>query len=86
MSSTPLLDAASSSWMQKAWVEQELLRELESKIQKDLGSSRVRLAVEVIPQEKVEKRIYMPEDKAKAMISGNEEIGNLVKDFGLDVK
>lgn len=71
---------------QKAWVEQELLRELESKIQKDLGSSRVRLAVEVIPQEKVEKRIYMPEDKAKAMISGNEEIGNLVKDFGLDVK
>ena len=71
---------------QKAWVEQELLRELESKIQKDLGSSRVRLAVEVIPQEKVEKRIDMPEDKAKAMISGNEEIGNLVKDFGLDVK
>lgn len=71
---------------QKAWVEQELLRELESKIQKDLGSSRVRLAVEVIPQEKVEKRIYLPEDKAKAMISGNEEIGNLVKDFGLDVK
>lgn len=71
---------------QKAWVEQELLRELESKIQKDLGSSRVRLAVEVIPQEKMEKRIYMPEDKAKAMISGNEEIGNLVKDFGLDVK
>ena len=71
---------------QKAWVEQELLRELESKIQKDLGSSRVRLAVEVIPQEKTEKRIYMPEDKAKAMISGNEEIGNLVKDFGLDVK
>ena len=71
---------------QKAWVEQELLRELESKIQKDLGSSRVRLAVEVIPQEKVEKRIYMPEDKAKAMISGNVEIGNLVKDFGLDVK
>lgn len=71
---------------QKAWVEQELLRELESKIQKDLGSSRVRLSVEVIPQEKVEKRIYMPEDKAKAMISGNEEIGNLVKDFGLDVK
>ena len=71
---------------QKAWVEQELLRELESKIQKDLGSSRVRLAVEVIPQGKVEKRIYMPEDKAKAMISGNEEIGNLVKDFGLDVK
>lgn len=86
MESYKLLEFYVQNSSQKAWVEQELLRELESKIQKDLGSSRVRLAVEVIPQEKVEKRIYMPEDKAKAMISGNEEIGNLVKDFGLDVK
>lgn len=51
---------------QKNWVEQELLRELEDKLQKSLGTKRVRLAVEVIPEEKVEKKIYMPEDKAKA--------------------
>lgn len=71
---------------QKTWVEQELLRELEDKLQKSLGSKRVRLAVEVIPEEKVEKKIYMPEDKAKAMMAGNEEIRNLVKDLDLDVK
>jgi len=71
---------------QKNWVEQELLRELEDKIQKSLGTKRVRLAVEVIPEEKVEKKIYMPEDKAKAMMAGNEEIRNLVKDLDLDVK
>lgn len=71
---------------QKTWVEQELLRELEGKLQKSLGSKRVRLAVEVIPEEVVEKKIYMPEDKAKAMMAGNEEIRNLVKDLDLDVK
>ena len=52
---------------QKTWVEQELLRELEDKLQKSLGTKRVRLAVEVIPDEVVEKKIYMPEDKAKAI-------------------
>lgn len=71
---------------QKTWVEQELLRKLEDKLQKSLGTKRVRLAVEVIPEEKVEKKIYMPEDKAKAMMAGNEEIRNLVKDLDLDVK
>ena len=71
---------------QKTWVEQELLRELEDKLQKSLGTKRVRLAVEVIPEEKIEKKIYMPEDKAKAMMAGNEEIRNLVKDLDLDVK
>ena len=71
---------------QTTWVEQELLRELEDKLQKSLGTKRVRLAVEVIPEEKVEKKIYMPEDKAKAMMAGNEEIRNLVKDLDLDVK
>ena len=71
---------------QKNWVEQELLRELESKLQSDLKTSRVRLSVEVIPEEKVEKKIYLPEDKAKIMMSGNAEVENLVKDFDLDVK
>ncbi len=71
---------------QKKWVEDILLRELEGKLQAALRSSRVRLGVEVIPEEKVEKKIYMPQDKAKVMISSNEEIGNLVRDFDLDVK
>ena len=71
---------------QKNWVEQELLRELESKLQNELKSSKVRLSVEVIPEENVEKKIYLPEDKAKIMMSGNAEVENLVKDFDLDVK
>lgn len=71
---------------QKTWVEQELLKEIEAKIQNTLGSSRVRLAVEVIAEEKVEKKIYMPADKAKVMISENAEVEKFVKDLDLDVK
>lgn len=71
---------------QKTWVEQELLRELEAKMQKSLQTSKLRLSVEVTPEETVEKKIYMPADKAKVLISENEEVKNLVKDFDLDVK
>ena len=71
---------------QKKWVEEVLLRELEGKLQKALNSSKLRLNVEVIPEEQVEKKIYMPQDKAKVIMSENEEVKNLVKDFGLDVK
>ncbi|MGM9738536.1 MAG: DNA polymerase III subunit gamma/tau [Candidatus Cryptobacteroides sp.] len=71
---------------QKKWVEEVLLRELEGKLQKSLNSSKLRLNVEVIPEEQVEKKIYMPEDKAKVIMSENEEVKNLVNDFGLDVK
>ena len=71
---------------QKTWVEQELLKEIEAKIQNTLGTSRVRLAVEVIAEEKVERKIYMPADKAKVMISENAEVEKFVKDLDLDVK
>lgn len=71
---------------QKNWVEQELLRELEGKLQRLTESTGVRLGVQVLPEEKVEKKVYMPEDKAKAMMAANKEIENLVKDFDLDVK
>lgn len=71
---------------QKNWVEQELLRELEGKLQRLTESTGVRLGVQVLPEEKVEKKVYMPEDKAKAMMAVNKEIENLVKDFDLDVK
>lgn len=71
---------------QKNWVEQEILRELEGKLQRLTESTGVRLGVQVLPEEKVEKKVYMPEDKAKAMMAANKEIENLVKDFDLDVK
>ncbi|MGM9742494.1 MAG: DNA polymerase III subunit gamma/tau [Candidatus Cryptobacteroides sp.] len=71
---------------QKKWIEEVLLRELEGKMQQALGSRGVRLNVEVLPEEKMEKKIYMPEDKAKVLMSSNEEVEKFVKDLDLDVK
>ena len=71
---------------QQKWIEEMLLRELEGKLQKAMGTSKVRLAVEVVSDDHVEKKIYMPEDKAKVVMAENEEIQKLVKDFDLDVK
>lgn len=71
---------------QQKWMEEVLLKELEWKLQKALKTSRIRLMVQVVPEENVEKKIYMPEDKAKVVMAENEEVQKLVKDFDLDVK
>lgn len=71
---------------QQKWMEEVLLKELEWKLQKALKTSRIRLMVQVVPEENVEKKIYMPEDKAKVVMGENEEVQKLVKDFDLDVK
>lgn len=71
---------------QQKWMEEVLLKELEWKLQKALKTSRIRLTVQVVPEENVEKKIYMPEDKAKVVMAENEEVQKLVKDFDLDVK
>lgn len=71
---------------QQKWMEEVLLKELEWKLQKVLKTSRIRLMVQVLPEENVEKKIYMPEDKAKVVMAENEEVQKLVKDFDLDVK
>ena len=54
--------------------------------QKSLADELRKITKAKQTEEKVEKKIYMPEDKAKAMMAGNEEIRNLVKDLDLDVK
>lgn len=71
---------------QQKWMEEVLLKELEWKLQKALKTSGIRLTVQVVPEENVEKKIYMPEDKAKVVMAENEEVQKLVKDFDLDVK
>lgn len=71
---------------QQKWMEEVLLKELEWKLQKALKTSGIRLMVQVLPEENVEKKIYMPEDKAKVVMAENEEVQKLVKDFDLDVK
>ncbi len=71
---------------QKEWVESKLLHDLEGSYRKIVGSMKVYLSVSVTQDTVEHKKIYMPSEKAKELMSENDEVKNLVKDFGLDIK
>ena len=72
---------------QKDWVESKLLHELEGNFRSIIGSGKVYLRVAVMPDDAPQqKKIYMPSDQAKELMSQNDEVKNLVKDLELDIK
>lgn len=71
---------------QKDWIESKLLHELEKSFRNLTGSDKVYLRVSVIPDSEVKQTVYMPSEQARDLMSKNEEVKNLVKDFELDVK
>ena len=71
---------------QREWVESKLLHELEGNFRRIVGSPKVYLRVDVMPDDAPQPKIYMPSDKAKELMAENEEVRTLVKDLGLDIK
>ena len=71
---------------QKQWVEQSVLRELESKLRDLTACSKVNVIVSVVPMEDVEKVPYMPEEKAKDLMDKEPAVRELVAAMGLDTK
>lgn len=71
---------------QKDWIEKNLLHTLEGELRSLCGTSKVRLAVSVVPEDPSAKVVYMPEDKIKAIMEKNNEARQFVQDFKLDVK
>ena len=72
---------------QKEWVESKLLHELEGRYRSLVGSMKVYLRVDVVPDDApVQKMVYMPGEQAKELMAQNDEVKNLVKDFELDIK
>jgi DNA polymerase-3 subunit gamma/tau len=72
---------------QKDWVESKLLHELEGKYRAIVGSMKVYLRVAVTPDDAPDqKKVYMPSEQAKELMSENEEVKSLVKDLELDIK
>ena len=69
---------------QKKWIEDNLLRSLESNFVRIVGSSKIRLAVDTVVTVE-QTKVYMPADKAKEMISANPEVKDFVIDLGLDI-
>ena len=71
---------------QKQWIEEKLLHHLEGRMQKLCESGKLKLLVEVMPDEQVEDKPYLPKDQAIELMAKNPEVKNLVKDFDLDTK
>ncbi len=71
---------------QKQWIEQKLLRNLETNFCERVKCGKIRLFVEVTAVETVEKKSYMPAEQAIDLINSNPEVRSLVQDFGLDAK
>ena len=71
---------------QKKWIEDRLLHDLEKNLCRLAGSGKVRICVEVLPEEAAPKKAYMPSEQAVDLMNQNPEVRDLVKDFGLDTK
>ena len=72
---------------QKQWIEEKLLRELETNFRQLLSCQKVNIVIEVAPDTGAdERKPYMPEEKAKDLMDKNPEVKALVADLGLDTK
>lgn len=73
---------------QKEWIENKARVRMETELRLKLSNSTLTLEIEVHQADEDEKKemMYMPEDKAKFLLSNNEELRELKKDFGLEVK
>ena len=71
---------------QKNWIREVKLREMEGKLQAALGNAKVRLEVDVKPDNEVqEEKKYLPAEKAQDLMEKNQEFKNLVIDLNLDI-
>ena len=76
-----------SNAAQKQWIEDKLLRDLETTFREILSCRKVNLHVDDLPEEEpAEKVLYMPEEKAKDLMEKNPEVRAFVADLGLDTK
>ncbi len=70
---------------QKGWIEQNKLRDIESRLRKALSCSSVNLTVKSV-QYADKKIIYTPEEKIGAMAKNNPEVKGLIQDLSLNTK
>ena len=71
---------------QKKYVEEQLLRPVENELRRILATPQVRLLVDVTPDDKVEKKPYLPGEQAMDLMSKNAEVRELVSQMSLETK
>ena len=76
-----------SNAAQKQWIEEKILRDLETSFREILSCRKVNVHVDDIPEEEPgEKKPYMPEEKARDLMDKHPEVRAFVADLGLDTK
>lgn len=71
---------------QRDWIREKLLREMEAKLQSLVLSAKLRLSVETLPEDEVERKVYTPEEQARDLRGKNPEVDNLIKTLDLEVR
>ncbi|MBR5034452.1 MAG: DNA polymerase III subunit gamma/tau, partial [Bacteroidales bacterium] len=76
-----------ASELQKNWIMEKRLLQLQADLQRALGVKGVRLAIEVQPQaaEPEEEKPYMPTEMAKAMMKDSQQVSDFAREFELEV-
>ena len=76
-----------SNELQKDWIVKNCKLRLESFLKERLNNKNIELIVEV-PQveEGKDKKLYMPEEKAKFLLENNQELREFQKDLKLEIK
>ena len=75
-----------SNESQEKWIRANKLLALEGILQKNTGSSNVRLEIEVAPVEDKSTQPYTDQEKATVLMDKSSEVKNLVRDFGLETE
>lgn len=71
---------------QQIWIEKNSLPRLTGFLQKELKNNELKLIVKVKEAEAIEKKLYMPQEKAEFLLKNNPELQELKKDLDLDIK
>ena len=85
---TAVLTFFVSNSAQQEWIKEKALSRMEAVLRKALHNSKIKIEVQIYESAGGQKTSvpYMPEDKAKFLVSKQPELGEMVKDLGLDVK
>ncbi len=76
-----------SNESQKSWIEKNCITRLNSFLRSNLKNDNINLVIEVTEQlPETEKKLYMPDEKAKFLLENYPELNELKRDLDLDIK
>jgi len=72
--------------LQKNWIAQHCKARLVEFLRVNLNNKDISLEIEVTPDEEVEEKLYMPQQKADFLKANNPEVKKIVDDLNLELK